>query len=312
MKKILLAMMATVLGAGISVSQEYGQVKVSVAHMRGEARESAEMISQALMGTPITILQKNGSWYEIQAADGYIGWMDAGSIAEKSAEDLAAWRKAPRLVMTHPYEIQAFACCCSTDPLKLITDLVTGDIVEGSLDVVKNDRVEVTLPDGRKAWADAKYFTPIEVWADQPFDSDLILSTAFANMGAPYLWGGLSCKSTDCSGLSRQAYWANGRLIERDARDQAKTGTQLDPKDFASFQPGDLLFFGNKETGRITHVAIYTGDNHIIHSSNLVRYNSIIPGEPDYYDREILSATRIAGNDGTPGITKVINHPAYF
>lgn len=310
--RLLLVMMGCAVTIGQAAADDWGLVRVSVANLRGEGKESAEMVSQALMGTPVKILQKNGSWYQVETPDTYQGWMDAGSIAEKTEAQMADWRKAPRLVMTYPYQIEAYDNCKLLMPRYVATDLVNGDLVEGSLSHTKDGMVEITLPDGRKAWAKTEYFTPIEAWADQPFDADMVLDQAFAAMGAPYLWGGLSTKATDCSGLVRLGYWRNGRLLMRDASQQAKTGTQLDPKDFNSFQPGDLLFFGNKKTGKITHVALYTGDNHIIHASNLVRYNSIIKGEPDYYDREILSATRIAGNDGNEGITKVIDHPLYF
>ncbi len=310
--RILLAMMTAVLAWGQAAADDWGMVKVSVAHIRGQGKESAEMVSQALMGTPVKIARVVDSWCEIESADGYQGWMDLGSIALKSQQEYDAWKKADRLVMTNPYQVEAWESPDATTSRFLVTDLVNGDIVEGSLDEIVNGRVEITLPDGRKAWADATYFTPIEAWADQPFDTNVIIDQAFACKGAPYLWGGLSSKATDCSGLIRQGYWANGRLLMRDARQQILTGTKLDPKDFDSFEPGDLLFFGNKQTGRISHVALYIGDKHIIHSSNLVRVNSIVPGTPDYYDREIIGATRIAGNDGTEGITKVINHPLYF
>lgn len=310
--KFFLIFILTIAGPVAVIAQDSGLVRVSVAHMRAEGKEQSEMVSQALMGTPVKILQKKGSWKKVETPDGYTGWMDAGSIVEKTAKEMAAWRKAPRLVMTNPYQIHVFEVKTPHSTRDAVSDLVNGDIVEGNLDNSENGKIIITLPDGRKAWANQSDFTPIEEWANQEFDPEVIIDQAFACLGAPYLWGGLSTKATDCSGLVRLSYFANGRLLRRDASQQIHTGTALDPKDFNSFRPTDLLFFGNKATGKIGHVAMYIGNNQIIHSSLLVRCNSILPDDPDYYNREIIGATRIAGNDDTPGIWKVINHPAYF
>ena len=46
---------------------------------------------------------------------------------------------------------------------------------------------------------------------------------------------------------------------------------------------------------RISHVGIYLGDNHIIHSSHMVRINSLIPGDDDYYENahKLVAARRL-------------------
>jgi cell wall-associated NlpC family hydrolase len=67
---------------------------------------------------------------------------------------------------------------------------------------------------------------------------------------------------------------------------------------------GDLVFFGSlpAEPGgkmRVTHVGIYLGDNHIIHSSHMVRINSLIPGDDDYYENahKMIAARRLADTE---------------
>ncbi len=317
MKPVFRIVLSVMMAIGAIVgsaaeSPEWAQVRLSVSQQRGEPRESAEIVSQAIMGTPVQVVEKKGSWWMVETPDGYHGWMDALSLEAKTDEQMQAWRSAPRLVATYPYQAVAYAEPDATSPRRVVTDIVPGDIFEGSLDKVQNGRVQITTPDGRTAWADAAVFTPIEVWAAQDFDSDVILDHAFAAMGAPYLWGGLTVKGTDCSGLVRQAYFSNGYILRRDASQQCKTGKQLDPTDQDSFQPADLLFFGNKSTGRISHVGLYDSNHHMIHSSGRVRYNSIDPSLPNYYDREILKAVRIAGSEGTDGITQARNHPWYF
>lgn len=101
--------------------------------------------------------------------------------------------------------------------------------------------------------------------------------------------------------------------------------------------PGDLVFFGtpaHTETDcgqdshlegnscrsrhvkeRITHVGIYIGDGRFIHSSQKVRVNSLIPGEPDYYPLswKMIRACRIIGQeDKGTNVVSIIKSPAYF
>ncbi|HOE94404.1 MAG TPA: hypothetical protein PLU97_03275, partial [Candidatus Cryptobacteroides sp.] len=44
------------------------------------------------------------------------------------------------------------------------------------------------------------------------------------------------------------------------------------------------------------HVALCTGPGRIIHSSQIVRENSLVKGASDYYGRNILGIRRIIGN----------------
>nr|HPJ55752.1 NlpC/P60 family protein [Bacteroidales bacterium] len=85
-----------------------------------------------------------------------------------------------------------------------------------------------------------------------------------------------------------------------------------------NLQMGDLIFFGRKATETrkesITHVGIYIGDSRFIHSSGLVRVNSLDPASDIYYtgsDR-LLKAVRILNHidDGTQ-VSSVREHPWY-
>ena len=70
-----------------------------------------------------------------------------------------------------------------------------------------------------------------------------IVRTARMFLGFPYLWGGLSPKGLDCSGLVRMSYFMNGLILLRDARQQIDTGVTLDYRDIkANLRAGDLVF----------------------------------------------------------------------
>ena len=65
---------------------------------------------------------------------------------------------------------------------------------------------------------------------------------------------------------------------------------------------------------RITQVGIYIGDGRFIHASKLVRINSLIPGETDFYELsgKMIKARRIIGCSASEGIVSISGSPAYF
>ncbi len=286
--------------------------KLSVVHMRTAPGHASEMASQALMGMPMRVLEKQDGWWRVQTPDGYLGWVSGNGLVPMTAEQMQAWRSAPRMVVTAPFQVQAYNSATATGLREVVTDLVNGDIVVRDGAGTDNGRIRILLPDGRKAWAEASALTPIELWAAQDFNPDKILDTAYSMEGSPYFWGGTSIKHLDCSGLAKVSYLSNGIILMRDASQQALTGGRIEAQDWTTCQPGDLLFFGNAKTGRVTHVAIYDHDGHYVHSSGQVKRNSVDPNDPSYLTTPFLHATRIHGYEGTPGITLARNHPWYF
>lgn len=292
-------------------NDKWAQVRISVACLRTKPGHASEMASQAVMGTPLRLLEKEGDWWRVQTPDGYISYVIDNSLTEKSADEMNEWRNSERLIVTSFNQVNAYSSDITIAVRDIVTDLVNGVIVLGKFDENSN-RSEITLPDGRVAWVDNKNVMPIEKWADQNFDSDLILNVAYSMMGTPYLWGGTSTKSLDCSGLAKVSYYANGIILMRDASQQAKTGYKIPAENWRDCKAGDLLFFGNAKTQRVTHVAIYDKDGTYIHSSGRVKCNSVDSESPSYLTTPFFHAVRIAGMEGTEGICRVIEHDWYF
>lgn len=291
----------------------WAQPRISVANMRVAPSHAAEMATQAIMGQPLKVLETNGDgWTRVQTPDGYIGWVTSGSIVPKSSSEMHNWRNSEdRLVVTAPYQTRVWKTEKTENLREVITDLVNGNIVEGKYNA-KKKRIEVTLPDGRSGWVDTSAVTPITKWAAQNFNPDVILDMAYSMEGTPYLWGGTSNKMLDCSGLAKVSYLANGIILMRDASQQALTGKRIEPTEWQTCEAGDLLFFGNADTGKVTHVAIYDSNGDYVHSSGRVRRNSVDPNAESYLTTPFLHAVRINGFEGTPGITYARNHPWYF
>jgi cell wall-associated NlpC family hydrolase len=118
-------------------------------------------------------------------------------------------------------------------------------------------------------------------WISETPDVNRIIETACSLLGRPYLWGGTSTKAVDCSGLMKTAYLSQAVILARDASQQARYGEILTITDSTQFKPGDLLFFGRSKD-HITHVGMYKGNNQYVHSSGLVRINSLNPQSPEY------------------------------
>lgn len=291
--------------------EQFGLVKLSVAQMRTKPGHAQELSTQSLMGMPVKLSQHADGYWLAETPEGYTSYINDSSVQLIDSAEFARWRRAQRLVVTDLYQQRAYADSVGDSPRQIVTDLVNGNIVEGPLRQ-SSGRTEVRLPDGRTGWVDSQYLTPIAQWADQPFDAQKILDIAYSMEGEPYLWGGTSVKSSDCSGLSKVGYLYNGRILLRNASQQARTGTRIEAKDWRKCQAGDLLFFGNPNTGKVTHVAIYDRDGWYVHSSGRVKRNSVDPKSPGYLTTPFLHAVRIAGNEGTNGIIKVIDHPWYF
>jgi len=290
-----------------------GLVSIPVASMRTHGAHSAEMSTQTVMGTPVAIIQTDDGWMKVTTPEGYKAWVPESSVTTKTPKEMSAWRSNDnRYVVSDLWQTHAFCSPTASGPRDVVTDLVLGAIVEAVPEgKTINGRIEIQLPDGRRGWAERSSLTPIREWASQPFDAQKILTTAYSMEGSPYLWGGTSIKSADCSGLVKVSYLNNGLILKRDASQQARTGTRLDADAWRDYQPGDLLFFGNAKKQKVTHVGIYDSNGNYVHSSGRVKRNSLDPDSPAYLYSPLWSV-RIHGNEDTEGITRAISHPWYF
>lgn len=93
-----------------------------------------------------------------------------------------------------------------------------------------------------------------------------VLATAKQYLGTRYRYGGETpAAGFDCSGFVQYVYGRHAVELPRTSRLQATAGQSL-PLGVAKLQPGDLLLFASTGKG-VNHVAIYVGDNRILHSS---------------------------------------------
>ena len=93
-----------------------------------------------------------------------------------------------------------------------------------------------------------------------------IVNFALQYVGYPYVHGGNSLtKGTDCSGFTKLVYQHFGYKLARTPGGQIPNGKVISRSEL---QPGDLVFYMNSANTRVGHVAIYIGNNKIVHASN--------------------------------------------
>lgn len=305
-----------VLPDGDLKAKPFGVVNVSVANLRSEPKHSAELSTQALLGTVLRVLDVQNDFYLVQTPDDYLGWLDAGGFVLSDSFEMGAYLNAPRAIALASF---SFVYLEPSLASQKVTDIVAGGILRISNNASKGFWA-VTLPDGRQGFAQADDMMPLRDWLNQPEpDQNHILQTGLEMMGRPYLWGGTSGKGMDCSGFTKMTYFLNGVQLPRDASQQVNVGILLD-KDttLSSYQPGDLLFFGSEASGtekeKIWHVAMYLGNGKILHASERVMIQSLRRSDADFTEKRLntlVRGRRILGSIGSNGVIAVKDLPWY-
>jgi len=277
-------------------------VEFSTSYLRLQPDYESPLETQELMGTVVEIVGEKSYWREIITPQPYKAWCTNQGLVEMTEEELEAYLAAPKVMFKglygHIYTKPSFRSAT-------LCDLVGGDIMRYA--GRKGRWTKVMLPSGKTGYVPSKELKVHEGFRSiamgegnaesiSPEVTEAIIAEAEKLVGVPYLWGGMSSKGVDCSGLVRICHIMNGILLPRNASQQIKCGDRVE---LDELQRGDLVYFGTPATDekpmRVTHVGIYLGDGRIIHSSHRVRINSIIPGEKDYYENahRLIAATRL-------------------
>ena len=293
----------------------WGVVYNSVGTLRAQPSHAAEIVSQTLLGTPVRIFDEKGDWKLIQTPDSYIGWIN-GSVQRMDEAGRQKYLSLPKLMIT------AMATQSLENPnvdFQPVSDLVAGDML------VFTEKLpnfyHVSYPDGRKAWIAATDALPVQDWLQNiRLTGESVVATARKFVGVPYLWGGTSPKSVDCSGFVKSVYFLHGIILARDASQQARYGKLVDTTgDFSKAEPGDLVFFGkrsNEENPQesVVHVGIYIGNKQFIHASDYVHISSFDPKDPlydAYNTNRYLRTKRVLGEINTEGIDEIFQNEFY-
>jgi cell wall-associated NlpC family hydrolase len=122
-----------------------------------------------------------------------------------------------------------------------------------------------------------------------------VIPTAERYLGTRYRWGGTSpVTGFDCSGFVQYVFARNAVKLPRTSRQQAKVGAAM-PRSFRRLAPGDLVMFAERGEP-ISHVAIYAGQNRIIHATSSggeVRYDDLGTQRGRWFVDHMVAARRV-------------------
>jgi cell wall-associated NlpC family hydrolase len=224
-----------------------------VANMHSKPSAEAEVVSQAIYGAQISVIEQRAGWARVRTADEYTGWMAAGAFRP------GAYASSGRAAFVETLFANVYREPDVTKHAPLLT-LPYEARLEAAAEPAKGDRrwIEVRLVDGSPAWVQS---------GDLTFDPPRLAVAAIADyarrfLGLPYLWGGTSTFGYDCSGFVQMLYRRAGVTLPRDAQPQADW-SGLARVERAELRPGDLLYFGASPR-KITHTGLYAGNGEFI------------------------------------------------
>ena len=300
----------TILPDTLHLQKSWGLVSLSVANLRSKPAHSSELVSQAIMGTPVRLLKESEDWLLIQTPDRYIAWTNKSAVQQLSQQAMVDWRNASRMI----YTSTSGTIYQDDQQSEVQSDLVAGAIVVRLSE--KLNLAKVGLPDGRVGYVNRMDWLDFKQWKDTvTLAGNRMITTGKKFLGFPYLWGGTSSKGLDCSGFVKTVCFLNGVILERDASQQVKHGVELDPASgWDKLQKGDLLFFGSKQPYRVTHVGMYIGEGEFIHESGFVHINSLDKNSTLFNNdlaAKLLGARRIIGFSPEQGYWLLRQHNWY-
>lgn len=237
-----------------------------VVNLYAKPSEEAAVVSQAIYGSNVAVLERVEGWARIRTADEYAGWAPLDALKIGPPYAAAGQVAAVASLFAHIYrepDVTAHAALL-TVPFETRLEISSGE---------RERWHQVRLADGRLGFVQEGDVT----FDSTPIGIEEMLALSRRFLGLPYTWGGTSSFGYDCSGFVQMLERRHGVPLPRDAQPQADW-SGLKPVSRAELKPGDLLYFGASPE-RIAHTGMYLGDGQFISATTyqtpMVRIDSL-------------------------------------
>src|SRR5512143_240280 len=240
MSAALLLAAGVLLQAASAPAPAQAVVVAAVENMLAAPDEGAEVVSQATLGQVVDVVETRGTFARVRTPDRYEGWLPRASVSSYTDAATPRYARAGRVVevtrlMAYLYRGADVSAARPRTSAPLATRL---EVADGP----GEDWLAVRLPSGDAAYVQAGDVKAVDPRAPPRRGSpEEVLATARRFLGVPYLWGGMTARGLDCSGLVSRVYGANGVGLPRDALLQFES-PDLVPVERGDLQPADLVF----------------------------------------------------------------------
>src|ERR1017187_5480192 len=252
-----------------------------VANMYSRPSTDADVVSQAIFGANVGILEQKDGWAHIRTADDYTGWTPLSALLSGKPHAASGRVAEVQSLFAHIYRESDVT---THAPLLTVPFESRLEVVAGSSQDARG--LQARLPAGRGGGVQAADVS----LHPKPLSIAETLEFSKRFLGLPYTWGGTSSYGYDCSGFSQMLARRRGVTLPRDAQPQAEW-SGVSSVDRQHLEPGDLLYFGASEK-KITHTGIYLGNGKFINATTHLTPMVRIDDLKDAYWTKLLVAAR--------------------
>ena len=250
----------------------YAIVKVTRLNVRKENTTDSKRIGYLDRNERAKIVENLGDWLKVEYTEGATGFVAAQyvdvteeftyaiSIEEERAEIARKKALEERKKQEEAEAAEQLARAQAT-----ATQNGEGQAADGTQTA---DPTQQATDPTQQATSDAQPgITPPAAYTTNDELRDSLVEYALQFVGNPYVNGGNSLtKGTDCSGFTKLIYAEYGYSLGRTPANQlANAGRSID---YSEIKKGDIICYSTNGGASCTHVAIYIGDDMVVHAAN--------------------------------------------